>query len=289
MPLDLADEGISDAAIQALRSHPHLRDACEADAHQGNVLYLSLPAEERWFARDVGRYGICLTAMLLELMGLLTLQTLTAAAAAIVSSGGRADALVERALAVGVASIEPGDLPRGQRPLRLGEPLRQLIRNRTRGAMLQSRLLVPNPADLDAVLADEALFSQFLLRAAQITTERRDLFDFWSGRPVDHFAQREAGMLLLQDMLLSQAPGRKRMLEAAPLSRYRLSRTYGVSRAHINKMMADSAFVEAREDILVFDPQLSHDYERYFLTNVLLGSVAARDVCGGWRYPVAGG
>jgi hypothetical protein len=269
-----------------LRAHPLLRAACEADARLGNALYLALPAEERWFARDVGRYGICMTAMLLELMGLLTLQTLTAAAA-IVSSAGRADALVERAMAVGMASIEPGDAPRGQRPLRLGQPLHQLIRNRTRGAMLQSLPLVPNAADLNTVLDDEALLSQFLLRAAQITTERRDLFAFWSGRPVDHFAQREAGMLLLQDMLLSQAPGRQRTLEAAPLSRYRLARTYGVSRAHINKLMSDSAFVEATDNDIVFDPRLSHDYERYFLTNVMLGSVAARDVCSGWRYPMA--
>ena len=66
-----------------------------------------------------------------------------------------------------------------------------------------------------------------------------------------------------------------------------MARTWGVSRVHINKLLADSPAVEAGKDRVVFHPAFSLDYERYFVTNVLLTSTAAREVVGGWRYPPA--
>jgi DNA-binding transcriptional regulator LsrR (DeoR family) len=80
------------------------------------------------------------------------------------------------------------------------------------------------------------------------------------------FLERECGMRILQHLMQEQAPDRERMLESAPISRNQLSQLYGVSRAHINRLLADAeargllSFPTPRR--VVFSPELSEDYER---------------------------
>ena len=80
------------------------------------------------------------------------------------------------------------------------------------------------------------------------------------------FGMREAGLLILYDLMLSQPPDRERLLEAAPISRAALSRRFGVSRAHVNKMLSDASDAGLincpTSDRVVFSPALSAGIER---------------------------
>jgi hypothetical protein len=145
-------------------------------------------------------------------------------------------------------------------------------------------MLAPELGGVLPIVQTEDAFISMLMQLATISTERRDLFSFQEKLPLDIFLEREAGMSILFDLLGSQAPGRPRLLEEAPLSRYALSQRYGVSRAHINKLLADSAHTAASGDRVVFSEMLSEALERYFALMFLHNRVCARPLLDGWRY-----
>ena len=92
-------------------------------------------------------------------------------------------------------------------------------------------------------------------------------------------------MLILFDLLASQAPGRRRLLESAPISRYALARRYSVSRAHINKLLAESGCIECvDDDRVVFRPALSRAMERHYAAVFQLNHCAAKALASGWRF-----
>jgi hypothetical protein len=125
-----------------------------------------------------------------------------------------------------------------------------------------------------------------VLAVSTLVTRRPDMFNFRSTPPVAFFLDREAGMLLLLDLIGAQEPGRRRLLEAARISRSAVSRRYGVSRAHINKLLAESGYIESVErDRVVFKPALSRAMERHFAAVFLLNYCAAQAVLSGWRLP----
>ena len=89
---------------------------------------------------------------------------------------------------------------------------------------------------------------------------------------------------VLFDLLTAQEPERRRLLEAARISRYALARRYGVSRAHINKLLAESGCIECVEsDRVLFKPALSRAMERHFAAVFELNHCAARALLAGWR------
>jgi len=277
---------LSEETIAATLAHPAFRAVCEADAAAGSDHYHNLPLELRWFARDLGRFGIIISATMLDLIDGLTLQSLRAVSASVeTSSLGRVTQLVRRAEAAGLAHVEPGAGKAAQRRLRFDPRLLGIARDRIRIGLQQALALLSSDSEnLVAVLNDEALYLQILMNMALVTTPRRDIFGFMAGDPLDYFAFRDAGFLVLYDLLLRQAPDRKRFLEAAPLSRRRLAETFDVSRAHINKLFAGSPFVEASADRVVFHPALSDNFERYLAANYIVSLGAARAVRDGWRF-----
>jgi hypothetical protein len=277
-----APDLIDDAAVAALRAHPGFRGACEREAQAAKNLYFALSPALRWFARDMGRFHICAAAWFLDMAGLLTIQTLTAGVGH-ASSPGRVAAFLRRAEAAGVASIDADDGPRRQRRLRLDDALYAIARDRACSGFVSALALAPDAAEISVVLADEALFVQFALAALAHSIGRPE-FSFDRGDAIDRFAHAEAGFLMLYDLQLRQPPDRARLLEAAPLSRWALSRDYGVSRAHINRLLADSSHVQASEDRIVFHPALSDDLERHFAASAVAAFAGARAVLGGWRF-----
>jgi DNA-binding transcriptional regulator LsrR (DeoR family) len=75
-------------------------------------------------------------------------------------------------------------------------------------------------------------------------------------------------MRILQHLVLRQPAERTRLLEAAPLSRAQMSRRYGVSRTHINRILADAeaagAITLPAPDRVAFAPAFSDEVEAYF-------------------------
>ena len=89
-------------------------------------------------------------------------------------------------------------------------------------------------------------------------------------------------MLVLHHFLACQRPGRDLLLETAQVSRSEISRRYEVSRAHLNKLLADAeaagALTFKSRDRVVFDPRLSEDLEGFFGGMFQVSRLVARAV-----------
>jgi hypothetical protein len=70
---------ITDDALACTRKHPEFRAAVENAAAHGVAHFRSLAAPYQWITKDVGRAAICVNALILHLVGGLTVHALTAA------------------------------------------------------------------------------------------------------------------------------------------------------------------------------------------------------------------
>ena len=283
-PATLADL-VTDEGLACIRKHPGFRGAVERATAESIAHFQRLDPTHQWITKDIGRATICVIALTLHLTGNLTVHTLTAACVdSGISSAGRVQQLVRRCQGIGEMTVEPGQGLWTRRPMRVEAGLIRLFRERAvidLTAMLQ---LAPElSAAAEAVRTDDG-FVAYALAVSMLASVRADAFNFRSTPPIAYFLDREAGMLVLFDLLGAQGPGRRRLLEAAPISRYALARRYGVSRAHINKLLAESGYIESVEgDRVVFKPALSRAMERHFAAVFQLNHCAAQAVLCGWR------
>ncbi|HVN01831.1 MAG TPA: hypothetical protein VMT68_16645 [Caulobacteraceae bacterium] len=278
-------------ALARLRSHAGFWAACEGSAARATERFASLDPTHQWVMKDVGRASICLTALTLHLMRRLTMQTLTTNCLAVgIASAGRVQQLVRRCLEAGAMELEDGSGIWTRRPIRLARSLVESMRERALVDLTSAAQLAPEVAGaVDLASSDEG-FVSYIVAIAGITSARRDLFAFSGGSPMTLFLDREAGMAMLLDLIGAQASDRQRLLEEAPISRYALSRRYGVSRAHINKMLAESgdiAFAAGGKRI-VFSPALSEALEAHYALIFELNRLAATSLLSGWRFEARG-
>ncbi|HQN51140.1 MAG TPA: hypothetical protein PK913_08775, partial [Phenylobacterium sp.] len=86
--------------------------------------------------------------------------------------------------------------------------------------------------------------------------------------PIEIFLSRKSGGRILSRLIADQAPGRERLMEAVTISRSGLAREFGVSRAHINKMLADAqaagALTLSGSDNVVFTEAFSDNTAHTF-------------------------
>jgi hypothetical protein len=87
----------------------------------------------------------------------------------------------------------------------------------------------------------------------------------WAGQSQTLFLERDCGMTILFRLMLSQDRPRDRLLVSAGLSRAALSREFDVSRAHINRLLADAAsrglLSCPAPDVVQFSAILSRDVD----------------------------
>lgn len=278
MPNDAAAL-LSEPAIAELQSRPGFRAACERAARTSVAQFQALPEPYQWLTKDIGRSAICLTALVLHAAGRLTAQTLVAACVDNqISSPGRANQIIRRCEAIGQMTVEAGGGLWTRRPLRIGDGLIERLKARACLELEALQTIEPAAGEILLAVQTEGGFLEFVRNIAVYTTMRRDLFAFAKNPATEFFLEREAGMLILYDLMGAQAPQRARLLEAAPISRNALSRRYGVSRAHINKMFDQAAregyLAFEASDRVVFSPTLSAAVERQF-TLVFQASLAA--------------
>jgi hypothetical protein len=281
---------LTEETFAAVRAAPGFRRACEMASGEAVRLFVELDPAYQWITKDLGRAGIVATAAFLHCAGELTVQNLTGACVAHgVSSPGRVNQVVRRCQEIGQFIVEDGPGVWTRRRARLGDGLLGLLYNRALADMKASVSLTPELRGAVEILETEAGAISALMYLARVSGERRDLFAFGAKRPMNFFLDREAGMSILFDLLASQRPDRTRLLEEAPLSRYALARRYGVSRAHINKLFAESGHTEAIGDRVVFSEALSDALEAHFALIFAHNHGAARTLLGGWRYRRPGG
>jgi hypothetical protein len=276
---------LTEERFAAVRAMPLFRRACEQASGDAVELFVKLDPAYQWVTKDLGRAAICVTAGILHYAGELTVQNLTTTCVAnTVSSPGRVNQLVRRCQQIGQFTIEDGPAIWTRRPAILGPGLLGMLHERGLSDMRAALVLRPELSPAGAAMETESGAVSALMHLAGIASERPDLFTFGKKRPLNFFLDREAGMSILFDLLASQSPERSRLLEEAPLSRYALARRYRVSRAHINKLFAESGHTEAIGDRVVFSEALSDALEAHFALVFAHNQGTARLLLSGWRY-----
>jgi hypothetical protein len=276
---------LTEERFAAVRAMPGFRSACEAASAESVRLFAELDPAYQWITKDLGRAAICVTAAILHYAGDLTVQNLTAACVAnTVSSPGRVNQVVRRCQEIGQFAVEDGPGVWTRRRACMGAGLLGMLHERALCDMKAAVSLAPELRGGFETMQTESGAVSALMHLALVSSERRDLFTFGAKRPLNFFLDREAGMSIVFDLLASQPPGRARLLEAAPLSRYALARRYGVSRAHINKLLAESGHTEAIGDRVLFSETLSESLEAHFALVFSHNHGAARVLLDGWRY-----
>jgi len=285
-----ASAKLTEEAFAAVRAMPGFRRACERAAREAVRLFIELDPAYQWISKDLGRAAICMTAAMMHYADDLTVQNLTAASVAHnVSSPGRVNQVVRRCREIGQFIVDDGPGIWTRRPARLGPGLLGMLHTRALCDMEAAISLTPDlKPGLDAMRTEAGAISA-MMHLALVSGERPDLFSFGKKRPINFFLDREAGMSILFDLLASQSPDRARLLEEAPLSRYALARRYAVSRAHINKLLAESGHTEAIGDRVRFSETLSEAIEAHFALVFAHNQNTARILQNGWRFPVPSG
>jgi hypothetical protein len=256
---------MTEDGFAALREHPAFRNACDAAARTSVAHFRSLDAPFQWIMKDIGRSTICTTALTLDFQGNLTVQNLTAFCVENqISSSGRVSEVVRRCQGTGQIIIDEGSGMWTRRPAHVGRTLANLMCERWMADLAAALTMEPELDGALALAATDLGYKSFMLTFARTSRRHRDIFAFGRTKPLDFFLEREAGMLILLDLMASQPAERARLLQAAPISRNAISRRYGVSRAHINKLLADSGHTDAIRDRVFFSRELSDSLERHF-------------------------
>src|SRR5271156_1688134 len=122
---------VTDDGLACIRRHPEFRGAAAAAAAQSVLHFQHLDSTHQWITKDIGRATICVLAMTLHMIGDLTVHNLTAACVASgVSSAGRVQQLVRRCQDIGEMVVAPGEGLWTRRPMRVGDGLIQIMRER---------------------------------------------------------------------------------------------------------------------------------------------------------------
>jgi hypothetical protein len=276
---------LTEEAFASVGANPGFRAAVEGAAARSVAHFQHLDPSYQWVTKDIGRASICVTALTLHAMGRLTAQALTATCVdGGISSPGRVQQVVRRCQEMGEMTVGPGAGLWTRRPLRLGAGLQRALRERAMIDLRAALTLAPGLGDAAALADTDDGFAASLTCIAIIVSLRRDVFALEESGPLAFFLEREAGMLILFDLIGAQAADRERLLESAPLSRYALSRRFGVSRAHINKLLAESADLDVVGDRVAFSETLSAAMERHFARVFKLNLCAAEALLSGWRF-----
>ncbi|MDO8802118.1 hypothetical protein [Phenylobacterium sp.] len=229
-------EGLAQA-----RANPQFQPAIELEARLARDAYHALPEGHRWLLGDRGRFNMGLIALLLAGSDALTAQNLSQISKTRdIGSSGRARKYVEHLLRHGLVSAESGDGRWTTHRLTLGPILLGHYRARLRATLEGMRLFDPSVTPALA-LTETDEFLPLCLTLAAANGDNSELAHQIYADGLGIFLERDCGMLILMDLMLAQPADRSRLLERAPLSRYGLARDYGVSRAHINKMLSDAA------------------------------------------------
>lgn len=262
-----ADFHLTEDDVAAFQSHPDFRRAVDAWARADLARYRSLSPDARWLVRDVGRASLSGTVMALNAMGKLTAAGLMASQPVATGevSRGRARLYLHRAVETGMIATAVA-----------GEPLRGSTRLSATDRFLDTmwgllRVIVRSAAGLSADLAPalSRLEDRGFMQAVSVNigqTVKANLAMFPLDRPVQLFQARDGGSRLLWRLIVGQAPGRARMLEACACSNSALAASSLCSRAHVNALLKDG---EARSllwrdgPLIRAAPELSDDVERY--------------------------
>ena len=253
----------------ALARRPRFREAVERNA----ALILAdkdrLSPALKWLTNDLGRAStLNRIHQLHALEDRVTVGDLLARARMRnTASDNRILQILRRAEAAGLIAIEDRTGSWAARGLTLRPPMFDLFRDRARAEIDSASLVAPAIRPAMASLQDDGFLTRFM--AGFDTFDR--MAPALRGPPnpgVRLFLMHDAGLVMLYDLLLRQAPRRPRLLDAAPFSRARLAARFGVSRTHVRRVFAEAAEAGVvslpSQNRIAFAPGLSEEAERHF-------------------------
>ena len=272
---------LSDGAVARTRAHPRLRAAAEAMAASALTTYQEQDAASRWLLSDLGRTSLYWGAVILDNTseGLTPAGLIALAATSGSASRGRAIAFLQYAESRGLLNGAPGDAPWSRRRLSPTPAFFAPLRRRMREAIAAAALVAPEAADALPRLQSDAGVTAAVGATAALTAARPELGRRRGGAFRAIFLPRDAGMRLLQELMLAQPAGRSRLLETALINRSALARRHRVSRTHVNRLLAEAEAAGALSldgsRRVVFAPAFSDDVEAYYAGMVQVLRVVA--------------
>jgi hypothetical protein len=284
---DLAEadetDPLSDAAVRRLRAHPRFHEAVQVLAAVNLAEYEAQDPATRWLTSDLGRAALYVGALMWDAspMGLSVANLAAGAAATGAASRGRVLAFVQYAHQAGRIVVPPGPEPWVRRRLTLAPSFMTPLQDLVKGGLRAAALLDPEIAESLRRLSQQASLERIVRGGAQLIFDRPLLLQNPGGPFREIFVGRDGGMRVLQHLLSSQPAGRG-LLEAAEFSRSELSRRYGVSRTHINRILADAqaagALTLLSPDRVAFSPAFSDEVEAYFASMLLCLTVVLQPI-----------
>ena len=254
------------AALAELRAHPGFEAAVDDLAKASLQVFAEADETGRWMFRDLGRSSLYLAAVILDS----TADGLTAAALAAFARGGQTASrgrvmdFIHRAQEADELAVTPGSGPWTRRRLILKAPFIDRFRRGNRVYVEAVSGLAPDIAHLPTRLDDDVFFRKFAVSVGLASQAAASAGGLTAGERV--FLDRDRGGSILFRLMTSQPRPRARLLQEALLSRSRLSREFGVSRVHINRLLSDAEALGLLScpapDRVVFSERLSDDVGR---------------------------
>jgi hypothetical protein len=261
---------LSEAAVARVRGHPLYLETARRMAVSALEAHAREDLATRWLLKDLGRTSTYTTLAMLDALP----EPMTAArlarglAATGVASRGRVIAFVAYAEQTGRIVVAPGEAAWAQRPLILTQAFYEPLRRRFEATFRAMALIAPEAGEGARLVASDDGVRRANRVLAMLLVARPELGVHTADPLRRIFMMRDAGMRLLQHFVAHRPADGERLLEGGAFSRSDLSRRYGVSRTHINRMIADAEAAGLvtlpRPDRIAFSPALADALEAFY-------------------------
>ncbi len=260
-------------AMAAVRRHPAFRRTAESICATAIDLYEDYDSDVRWMVRDFGRVAVGIALLVLDLRssGVTTSQLARICVENGACSRARALAYADRGLGAGLLELDPGVQSWTKRRLIVRPAFRHIFRAPPMRVLRAALELAPDLAEAAAHLADDGKFALGMLAIGYLAKNARR-FGIPPNPVMEFFIARECGLLVLQHLAGRQASGRERLLENARILKFEVAQRCGVSRAHLDTLLADAAAagllsLPGRKRV-IFDPALDEAFSQWAVLQI---------------------
>jgi hypothetical protein len=227
-------EALGPHVFAEMMARPRFADACQASLRFSVEHTGSNPVLTR-VTIDTTRLVYGYLVLYLDAQGEITLKAIQNLCREIgLASHGRAQAILFHLRAIGYLLRDPASTDRRSRHYLPSPDMKDAMRDCLRDELRAFSLIEPEAARAAERLSEPEFFRAFLLRFGKGTV---DALKFRNKRPIGHFTDSNAGLVMLWDVILSAEEGDS-YPPRGPLkmSVRELARKYKVSRTHILRL-----------------------------------------------------
>jgi hypothetical protein len=262
-----------------MMARPNFAEACRA-SHRLSVERTGRNPVLTRVTKDTSRLFYGYLVLYLDAQGAITLKAIQDLSREVgLASHGRAQAILFHLRAIGYLRRDPDHADR-RSPHYLPSPeMKDALRNIFFDDLCALSLIEPEARRAADRLSEPEFFRAFMLRYGQGLVEA---LKFRPDRAIAHFANRDAGLVLLSDVILSAAeedsyPPRG----ALKMSIRELARKYDVSRTHILRLFRDAETRglltrNAKKQTVTFSETLARDIVEFDIISFLAMATCAQ-------------